>query len=322
MGKRKIVLLLILILLSGITVFSARMPHGNTSPEPGTGNLEQRIEDELDFEVEMETELIEARKDSIKRQLSLLEKQQKMYLQKKQDIESHIEEILNNVREEYQQKIDEKHQEMLKELKTFEDKKLQEVREKLLVKKEVFGSKLEKMVSRLKQETLNKLMGYRQDITNQYYPDILNYKLKLEIIELTPEEKEDYENKLREIEAKKERLFKQKEEELNQELQNRIKSLEKEFHSKLMAYQTLINQETRKQIEKKRTELETDFKDYVDRQQKLMEEAMELKLEENRDKSLKELSSIKKVLEKINQQYSNLKRELADLEKKGSEGGK
>jgi hypothetical protein len=283
--------LLVVILILGGTVFYV-MTYGLTSPEPH--KIKQVNLSLADYDMNLRGNNSGGSVDQIKKlalmnQRIHLEDQTEQNQLAQQQIEESIEEELNRLESKYSKKIAEKEEAIKERVDQFIEEKQLEYKERVMVKEEMLKSQLDKFISSLKEEEYQAMDQSSQKIMASYYNDILNLNLKLELINLTDEERKEYQDKLKGLKAEKSQQVKEMKDKLNRELKEKIATLEKDINQEYRAAQDEIKSEIESDIQAKKNELNNKLNKYIAAQKDIMEDKLQVKRTEMQKRKNKEL---------------------------------
>ncbi len=242
------------------------------------------------------------------RQRLMLAEQQENLEKIQEEINQNIELALSNIREKYQEKINKKETEVAEEVNEFLKAKEQEFTERLMVKKNFYEQKLEEMSAKIEEEKSRNLAQYQGELDKKYYNEILNYNLKLGLLELTEEEEEKYREELEKIREEKKRLLVQKENELKEQFKKDIAGLENNYEQKITLFGEELEDEINAQIRGKEVAVKKELSDYVLAQQDLMREEMEEKREELIARGRKELEYQQSIVQNLKKEYERMQK--------------
>lgn len=303
--------------LAGLTIIYI-LANGLASPEPEKDEIQYAFDSYTDSVIEDNSQLkieLKAKKTALNNQLTSLEIQRSLLEEKKKEIEEKIDAELLKIRDKYQARINEKGKLLSDEFKIYREKKEQEYKERILAKKEFLKKELENEINLLQKVYADRLSEYEARITNNYYPDILNIQLKLRILDLTSEERERYREKLTNIEQERNRVIQTKKENLESEMQSRIKELDNEYNKEFINFQKKLEKELTEDLEKKRAENDKLIKEYIAGQQVKLNEELKQKRQELRQRIKDDLIIHQRVISEIEKEYYSLQSELFILEK-------
>lgn len=201
------------------------------------------------------------------------------------DLNAQLGTQLENIRVKYQKLIDEKSKELQQELTQFEDQAWEDALADIKRKNEDLQDLAEKMIAKYHERQLSDLFEFEEELYQKYYPDIVNLRLKLQLVQLSEEEQKKYREELEQIELEKAKLLEEKklklEKELNQYIESKQLELEKDFEN----FQEQTNQEIVVALKAKQEEMDQLLKEFIvekeaemnneskERQTKLEEEA-------------------------------------------------
>lgn len=310
--------LLVVIVVIGLG-FIYIMSTGAVSPVTETIDLEPVFSNrnsnaEKNWQAEQQ-HLLDIKKIAVENQAKQLEKKKELLLEKEKEIEQYLAQELARIKGRYQLRIDEFQRTLNEEFVEYKKDKEQEFEERLLVKKELYQEKLTDLIRNLEVSSVTELEQGKQDIIKDYYAEKLNYQLKLRVLDLSEEEKEEYENKLSELETQQIKDIQEKRDKISQYIENKIKEYEEQYNTNLKEYKRELQQEIETDIKQQQTINKKRLEDYVSRQQHLMDAEIGRKSRELRDRCKKEIVILKNIIDDMSDEYYRLQSELAILEK-------
>ncbi|MCK4260062.1 MAG: OmpH family outer membrane protein [Halanaerobiales bacterium] len=170
---------------------------------------------------------------------------------------------LEEIQEKYQKKIDEKTEILQQELISFEEKTWDIVVSDFQKKKDDVEVMAEEMISRYNEKQMESLAVSGEELMKKYYPEILNFRLKLQMVQLSEEEQKKYRDELEKLEFEQARKIEEEkvrlEEELNQYIETKQSSLEQE----LQDFQNKTKEDAELDLENKRNELDNNLQTFI-----------------------------------------------------------
>ncbi len=311
-------LLLTILLLLGIGTLGYLYVMSETVAPPNTPTIS--IPSQLNSSVNINKNeelkhLLAQKKISLEHQSRLLENKKELLAKRKQEIEEYITTESQKIRKKYQSQIDSYQEKLEEQYQEYLKIKEQEYTEQMMVKQELYTSKLEKLVQNLEDSSLQKLSQYEQGLIKQYYAQKINYDLKLKFLDLTNGEKQQYIDKLAEIENKHILSIKKRESNITEEIKNKIEENKKLYNNELEDYEKNLVAKIDNQISQKRSEIDEIINAYLVKQQGLMEAEINKRTNEIRERSKEELNSLESLIKEISQEYFSVQSEVSILEK-------
>ena len=259
--------------------------------------------------------LLAQKRISLEHQARLLENKKELLRKRKQEIEEYITSESKKTRKKYQSQIDSYQETLERQYQDYLKTKEQDYTEQMMVKEELYNHKLEELVQNLEDTLLQQLSQYEQDLIKKYYIEKINYDLKLKFLDLTSEEKQQYIEKLAELENEQLLSIKNKESNITKEIENKIEDNKKIYNKELNDFKSDLMSRIDKLISQKRIEIDGVLEAYLVKQQSLMEEEINKRSEEIRKRSRAELASLELLIKEISQEYFSIQSEVSILEK-------
>ncbi|NLM98250.1 MAG: hypothetical protein GX175_11705 [Halanaerobiaceae bacterium] len=268
-----------------------------------------------DNEKETLEQLLIQKKAALERQRIMLEEKQDLLNKRRQEIENLIDYETERIRLKYQSDIDNYRIELENKYQEFRKRKEQEYLEQLMARKELYEEKLGEMTAVLEDSYFNELEEYRQELLKEYYPERINYDLKLKFLDLPKEEEDELKKRLAEFENKQLTALERKETELREEIENKIEEFKEEYNIGIMEYEQELKNRIERELNNKMLENNQKLEDYLILQQRLMNNEIEEKRKEILERSKQELSIIEDLVKEISREYFTLQSEVSILEK-------
>ncbi len=312
----KFLLTVLLLLGIGGLGYLFVMSEGIAPPNTPTISIPSQLNVSDDFNRKEEVKhLLGQKRIALEHQTRLLESKKKLLGKRKQEIEEYITSESKKIRKQYQSQIDSYQEKSEREYQDYLKIKEQEYTEQMMVKQELYNRKLEELVENLEDTLLEQLSQYEQGLIKKYYIEKINYDLKLKFLDLTSKEKQDYIDKLAELENEQLLSIKNKESIITKEIENKIEDNKKKYNKELDDFKSDLMSRIDKQISQKRTEIDGTLDDYLIKQQSLMEREINQRSEEIRKRSKPELASLDSLIKEISQEYFSIQSEVSILEK-------
>jgi len=312
----RFLLTLLLLLGIGSLGYLYVMSEGVVPPSTPTISIPSQLNSSVNVNRKEELKhLLAQKKISLEHQSRLLENKKELLLRRKKEIEGYITTESQKIRKKYQSEIDSYQGKLEEQYQDYIKVKEQEYKEQMIVKQELYTSKLEELVQNLEDSSLQQLSQYEQDLIKKYYAQKVNYDLKLKFLDLTNEEKQQYIDKLAELENEYLLSIENKESNITEEIQNKIEENKKVYNNELDDFENSLVKKIDKQISQKRSEIDEILNGYLVQQQGLMEAEINKRTEEIRKRSEEELSSIESLIKEISQEYFSVQSEVSILEK-------
>ncbi len=215
----------------------------------------------------------------------LFKTDQQAWLEKfDQDVEEKIQaglqSTLNVIRIDYTGRIEIKSKELKSELASYVENKEQEFQEKLLARKEFLQNQLTDELRQQQTTRRHELEKYQQSALLENYNQLLNLRLKLNILELSKQEKEDYQQKITDLQQGQQQLLNNKEDQIQDELVNNYNNLLAEYNNKFKNFQQDLSMEIQNSLANRQAELEVELNHYIFQTKNEMQAKLEQKREE------------------------------------------
>lgn len=260
-------------------------------------------------------QLLAEKKTALEYQSNLLENKKDLLNKRRQEIESYINNEAEKIRDRYQSKVDNYQEELERKYREFEESKEQEYLEQMLVKKELYEEKLGELVNNLEEYFFQNLEQHRHDLVKDYYIERINYDLKLNFLDLSHEDEEEYINKLTEMEEEQMISIQAKESEIIQEIENKIDEFKEEYNIELEEFEKQLKNMIERELSNKKSVDNEILEDYLIQQQAVMEKEIEEKNGEIRERTRDEIIALEGLIKDISQESYSLQSEVSILEK-------
>lgn len=220
---------------------------------------------------------------------------------------------LEGIRDKYQASIDTRVQELQTELSLFEEETWNQALSDIQRKKDDLQSLAQDMISKYHQKLELELKKYQEEVDAEYAGQVINLRLKLQMIQLSKEEQEKYQAELEKIQLEQKQKLQEKSQGLEEEFNTFIENKQVELDAELKSYQNQMKEETEALFIAKQEELDKTLKDFIAEKEKAMNKEFQerqTKLEEQAKSSLlKTQTEIQQEIEKKEQRLkSNLEK--------------
>lgn len=270
--------------------------------------------------VHPDAEVLEELNKQIKDSQINLEEQQGFLNLTSQNREEHLQSIneqiskrLQDIKSGYQTKIEERIEKTKEELSAYKESLKQEIKEKFEQKKREIRAGLDQKIDKRKEKQNKELQNYQQKLNKEYNRKILNLRLKLQMLDLSSEERKEYQQQLAELEAERKEKLANKKEELQKKLQEYAAEQQKEAEEKLRSYHQKLTKKMQQKIKNKQEEANKELQNYIKEQNQFLQQEIETKRE---DLTAKLENTIVETEEKLDKNITERNEELAvNLEK-------
>ncbi|SJZ47602.1 OmpH family outer membrane protein [Selenihalanaerobacter shriftii] len=192
-------------------------------------------------------------------------------------IDKQIDKRLQDTKDKYQERIDTKVERTKEEISAYEDRIKEEMRDKLEKKQVKIKKQIKNKIEAKKEEQRKILKEYNKELHDKYYQDILNLRLKLQMLQSSSKEKKEYQKELVALEKKRKQELNDKKHELEKKLKEFISQQQKEANKKFKTYQQELTNQMNNKVMKRKKEANEELQSYVQKQQKLLKEEMQNK---------------------------------------------
>jgi len=320
MFKWIIRLIITLVVLAGFAAifFVYMISTSVASPDPEPFEVKSVLLRDFNLKTEKEDilkdEIID-KKAVIQQQLTLLKDQEQIFENKQKEIAQNIEKELEIIRNRYQTRIDDYQEVLAEEYLVFQQGKEQEHLEKALVKKELLEDRLTSLGERFAGDKVAEIEAYRTQTIQKYYSEILNLKLKLKVLKLNESEEASYRERLKELEELQTKEIEREKQNIEIRIQEEIQGLEEEFQQDFQKYQAELDTQNRADLEYRMAQDQERLNVYITEQQKMLDRELRLRQESLRERSQAELDRLQRIIAELEDDYFQLRSELAQLEK-------
>ena len=185
---------------------------------------------------------------------------------------------VERVQNKYSENIETKRQELRNRLQNFVDRKKQEFEERLLVKQEQYENEMEERVAGMRTQKSQELVTIQDDLTGDYFNEMLNIRLKLAILNLEEEEKsqeiEEYEQRLEYIREENREILDEKRKTLEEQMISEIADITNEYNKKLYSFGEKLSMNLNEDIREKEMAFEEELEEYVLKQERKEEKEL------------------------------------------------
>lgn len=248
-----------------------------------------------------------------KRGLSLL---QEAVERRREDLEKKREAHLEGIREEYREKIDEQEKALERSLEEYSREALEELTRELQIEREALEREAKEQVSSRVREEEEEYQLYVEELLEEYKPQILNLRIKLLVLSLSPLRRETLEEEKEYLERELERRVQIHREDLQKRLEEFRFFFDRQVVAQIQAYERRGLQKIEEALHQREREKREDLEIMV---QKIEEELTILLLKETRHfleekrESLREMEAL--LIEEMEKRILYLKSEIERLEK-------
>jgi|SRR6056297_3282177 len=309
-------LLIVLIIITGIFAYIILFDVKEIKSPSLTLNKKQYdIETEID-DKQFKKRLIKPFSASVKAQQAWLETHQEF----DQEYKNILDELLNNQDllfvEEYKDDIEHKREQLEHGFIDFKDKINKITNKEIEYYSSMIDYEMEQSLEKLRKKYDEEFAEYEEQVQQERRNELLNYRLKLETLDLSEQEAQKLREKIEDIESAKSIKINNKLNEIYYGLRLKTEKLSKEKERKKAELEKQFNKETERQIAQKKIELEKVLSlfqrnRYAALQNQMNEFAVEL--EQESEELLQKRDAIKEIvqndLETLNKTYLDLTEE-------------
>lgn len=238
-----------------------------------------------------------------------LENQRELLQKMRDEIDKQIENELNKIQNKYQERIAAKKVKLKQNLNEFRQKIMQQNKERIMVKKEFYQKEIKALIIRYEENKRKELASFQQEANQEVYNEILNLNLKLKLLDLTSDEKEKYQKRLKQLKSRQNNKLKAKTGAFEKEIEDKIAELEEKYDHMLNSFRQKLETESNQEIKTKKAELDNKFEKYISSQKDLMAEEVKERENELRKRSAKKLEKQQQLITRIKKEYRQMQAE-------------
>lgn len=262
--------------------------------------------------------------DQIRGYMQELSQQQSELMTNKKQVEnqyaslnSQLEEQVKGIQDKYQQKIDAKVVELQEELTRLEEaiwkEKMADVERKL---EDIKALGLEAIEAYYAKQ-MQKLEEAKNEISTQYSPEILNLRLKLQMVQLSEEEQKKYKDRLEKIQAEQDQKIQELQVQLDEEIKKYYDEKQIELDEEIKAYQEQAQKDAEALFRVKQNDLDNVLQAYIKQMESEMQAEIsgkQKRLEEQTENGLTQAQ--RQIDQEIAKNDKLLKTKIEDARKK------
>lgn len=183
---------------------------------------------------------------------------------------------MEEIRAGYQKKIDARALELQQELAVFESDAWKATADSIQRKRTDLQVMAQQMIGRYQEDQLDKLAEAEKNLRAQYSPQMLNINLKLQLVQLSEDEKKKYNDQLEKFQVELDQKVQDLREKIQTETNQFIQKKEKDLDQDLLNFQNQAKADTEKTLEAKQGETKDVLQAYIQEMQKQMQEEINM----------------------------------------------
>lgn len=267
-------LLIVLILITGFISYIILFDVKEVRSPSLTLNTEQ-YNTEVDFQTEnFKKELINPFISSVAKQSEWLENHSNI----NNEYNGILEDVLFNQNllfiEEYKNDVENKKAELTEEFQIYQEQTAEITAKEVKYYSSIIENETEQSIDNIREKYNQEFQEYEKEVRAENRNELLNYRLKLEVLDLSEEKAQEYRDKIEEIEAAKQQKIRNQLTATSYKLRTETEQLIEEKEAKITELKERLNQEMEQKIAKKKASLDNIFQVYQQNRLAAVEERM------------------------------------------------
>lgn len=219
---------------------------------------------------------------------------------------------MEEIRAGYQKKIDARVQELQQELSSFESDTWKAVADSIQRKRTDLQAMAQQITARYQENQLDKLAEAEKNLRAQYTPQMLNISLKLQLVQLSDDEKKKYNDQLEKFQVELDQKVQDLRENIQAETNQFIQTKAKELDQELLNFQNQAKADAEKALEAKQVEMKDTLQAYIQEMQKQMQEEISVQTDKFQEQTKNGLTQAQDTIQYEIQQNDQLLRSKID----------
>ncbi|MFW5999391.1 MAG: hypothetical protein ACOCQC_01895 [Halanaerobiaceae bacterium] len=173
---------------------------------------------------------------------------------------------VEDIKKNYRDKLAVKKEELNERLEAVKEQKRQEYEEKLMVKQEQYEKEMEEEIDVVRSERQKEMVGIDEGLSDDYYEEIINLQLKLNLLDLNEEDRsremEKHRERIEELKERNRENFVERRKGMEDYIAASAEIIQMEYEDRLTAYGEELLSELNREIKREQESLSRELKEY------------------------------------------------------------